>query len=85
MEYIKENLQRTKVIMIEQVGSTAGRIWDILQREDELTISQLPKALKQKDSLVYQALGWLAREGKIEYRTQGNKTIISLAREQVHS
>jgi len=70
--------------MIEQVGKTAGRIWDILQQKDELTISQLPKVLKEKDSLVYQALGWLAREGKIEYRTQGNKTIISLVREEVH-
>lgn len=70
--------------MIEKVGSTAGRIWDILQQKDELTISQLPKVLKEKDSLVYQALGWLAREGKIEYRTHGNKTVISLVREEVH-
>ena len=70
--------------MITEIGKTAGRIWDILQQKDELTISQLPKALKVKESLVYQGLGWLAREGKIEYRTQGNKTIISLAREEVH-
>lgn len=71
--------------MITEIGNTAGRIWEILQQEDELTISQLPKALKVKESLVYQGLGWLAREGKIEYRTQGNKTVISLAREEVHS
>ena len=71
--------------MIEQVGITAGRIWDALQKEDQLTISQLPKILKEKDSLVYQGLGWLAREGKIQYRQDGNRTVISLAGQEVHS
>jgi hypothetical protein len=28
--------------------------------------------------ITYQALGWLAREGKIEYRSEGRMTFVSL-------
>jgi hypothetical protein len=31
-----------------------------------------------KDTVVYQAVGWLAREDKIEYHTKGNKTVLSV-------
>jgi predicted transcriptional regulator len=62
--------------MKETVGKTAGRVWELLKKNHEMTISQLPKALKQKDTVVYQAVGWLAREDKIAYRTKGNKTVL---------
>jgi hypothetical protein len=32
--------------------------------------------------ITYQALGWLAREGKIEYHTQKAKTSVSLKDEE---
>ncbi len=62
--------------MKETVGKTAGRVWEILKKNHEMTLSQLPKALKQKDTVVYQAVGWLAREDKIAYRTKGKKTVL---------
>jgi Mn-dependent DtxR family transcriptional regulator len=64
--------------MKETVGKTAGRVWELLKKNHEMTLSQLPKALKQKDTVVYQAVGWLAREDKIEYHTKGNKTVLSV-------
>jgi len=64
--------------MKEVVGQTAGRVWELLHKNHEMTISQLPKALKQKDTVVYQAVGWLAREDKIEYHTKGKKTTLSI-------
>lgn len=70
--------------MQDKIGATAGKIWDALRSKDKVTISQLPKLIKEKDSLTYQGLGWLAREGKIEYASQGNKTFVSLAREEVN-
>jgi hypothetical protein len=39
----------------------------------------LPKLLKEKSMVVYQAVGWLAREDKIEFRKDATKTWISLA------
>lgn len=64
--------------MKEKIGATAGEIWKILQKKDKVAISQFPRLMNEKSVLVNQALGWLAREDKIEYQTAGNKTLISL-------
>jgi len=63
----------------EKIGETAGKIWQILQEKDEVSISQLPRIIDEKSAIINQALGWLAREDKIKYRTQANKTFVSLA------
>jgi len=65
--------------MKEHIGTTAGRIWDTLQERERVSLSQLPKLLKERDTVVYQALGWLAREDKVEYRSQGKGTYVSLS------
>ncbi len=65
--------------MKEKIGKTAGKIWDILQKQEEVAISQFPGMLNEKAVIVNQALGWLAREDKINYRKEGNRTLISLA------
>ena len=64
--------------MIEKIGETAGEVWKVLKEEGEVNISQLPRLLNEKSTVVYQAVGWLARENKIEYRTVGAKTFVSL-------
>ncbi len=64
--------------MIEKIGETAGEVWRILKEREEVNISQLPRLLNEKSAVVYQAVGWLARENKIEYRTVGAKTFVSL-------
>jgi Mn-dependent DtxR family transcriptional regulator len=63
----------------DKIGKTAGAIWKILKKKKEVNVTELPKLLKEKSSLVYQALGWLAREDKIEYQTKAAKTFVSLA------
>lgn len=65
--------------MKDQIGDTAGKIWNLLNEMGEVAISQLPRILDEKSILVYQALGWLARENKVNYRTDANRTYISLA------
>ena len=64
--------------MIHQIGNTAGNLWLLLKNRGEISVSQLPKMMEEKSIVVHQALGWLAREGKINYRTEGNKTLVSL-------
>jgi Mn-dependent DtxR family transcriptional regulator len=64
--------------MKAKVGETAGKIWNLLKEKGEVNISQLPRLLNEKSVIVHQALGWLAREDKIEYRTEAGKTYISL-------
>ena len=65
--------------MKEKVGETAGQIWDLLKKKGEINMAEVPRLLKEKSSVVYQAIGWLARENKIEYRTAATKTFVSLA------
>jgi Winged helix-turn-helix domain (DUF2582) len=50
----------------DRVGSTAGQIWHTLSNGGPLTITQLKKKLDGEGELLNFALGWLAREDKIE-------------------
>ncbi len=64
--------------MKDRIGEIAGRIWTILGEKQDVDILKLPKILKEKGEIVYQALGWLAREDKINYHTKERKTFVSL-------
>lgn len=64
--------------MKELIGETAGKIWQILKKTEEVNLSGLPRLINEKSPVVYQAVGWLAREDKIAFRTKGTKTFISL-------
>ena len=68
--------------MKEKIGETAGKIWSTLKDNEEVNISQLPKVLNEKPVIVYQALGWLAREDKINYHVKGGKILVSLVEEK---
>ena len=68
--------------MKDRIGEIAGKIWTILGEKQNVNISKLPKILKEKGEIVYQALGWLAREDKINYHTKERKTFVSLSHEE---
>lgn len=50
---------------IETIGTNAGSVWTALNEAEALGVKQLKKITKLKDKEVFAALGWLAREGKI--------------------
>lgn len=50
----------------EVIGTYAGAVWEALNANGTLTVKQIKKATKLKDKEVFAALGWLAREGKVE-------------------
>ena len=52
--------------MNEQVGVTAGKVWNMLNDSGPQTLAQLKKRLNGSGELVGFALGWLAREDKVE-------------------
>ncbi len=68
--------------MKDRIGEIAGKIWTILGEKQNIDISKLPKILKEKGEIVYQALGWLTREDKIDYHTKEKKTSVSLSHEE---
>jgi hypothetical protein len=64
--------------MKEKIIDAAGKTWRYLGQNGETNVSQLPKVLKEKEPVIFQALGWLAREDKINYSTKNRRTFVSL-------
>ncbi|MDE5918429.1 MAG: winged helix-turn-helix domain-containing protein [Duncaniella sp.] len=65
----------------DTIGQMAGNVWVALNEAEALDTKQLKKNAKLKnDRELYAALGWLAREGKVNF-TAGNDSkeiIVSL-------
>ena len=53
----------------EAIGSWAGLVWTALNESNVLGLKQLKKITKLKDKEVFAAIGWPAREGKVEIQT----------------
>lgn len=64
----------------EKIGCYAGLVWNALNEADVLGTKQIKKMTKLKDKEVYAAIGWLAREGKvnIEESKDGKELLVSL-------
>jgi hypothetical protein len=62
----------------EKIGEEAGKVWMLLGDKGSLQIAQIPRLLNDSSELVYQALGWLARESKLHYKVAGGATSVSL-------
>lgn len=71
--------------MKERVIEAAGKTWRFLGQNGEANVSQLSKALNEKDEVVLQALGWLAREDKINYITKNRRTFVALVESEVRA
>jgi hypothetical protein len=50
----------------ERVGVTAGKVWHLLDELGPQTVAQLKKRLDGSGEFIGFALGWLAREDKID-------------------
>ncbi len=51
---------------IDQIGETAGIVWQCLDSHEFISMAQLIKSIDVPRDVVMQAVGWLAREDKIE-------------------
>lgn len=68
----------TNVSCVGQIGETAGLVWHVLEKSGPMTLAKLAKELSAPRDVVMQAVGWLAREGKIEIQESKRKRTISL-------
>jgi hypothetical protein len=62
----------------EQIAECAERIVAVLVRIRQANILQLSEHLTDRSTLIYQAIGWLAREGRISYERHGNQVYVLL-------
>lgn len=69
----------------DTIGLSAGSVWAALNEADALGTKQLKKMAKIKtEKELFAALGWLAREGKINFveSEDGKELIISLVQDK---
>jgi hypothetical protein len=65
--------------MVESIGQAAGEVWKMLAKsKDPVNITDVPKKTKLTSQLAYQGMGWLAREGKLQYQQKGRSIYVSL-------
>ncbi len=62
----------------EQIGFSAGRIYDYLNNNGESTFSKMKKELDLKGNFADLGLGWLAREDKVEISKKGTSVNVRL-------
>jgi len=60
--------------LTNKIGEDAGKIWRLLESQGEFDISSIAKFTQIKTHDAYTALGWLAREEKIQ-TTHENKQL----------
>ena len=66
------------MMITEQAGEFAGRIWTALNETEGLTFKQIKKETKLKDKELFLGLGWLLREDKIFAHVEGEEEIVVL-------
>ena len=62
------------------IGEAAGISWRYLEQHGETTLSKLKQGTKLSDQLLLMALGWLARENKLNFVQDRRSLKVSLKR-----
>ena len=66
----------------DQIGMTAGEVWHALSENGGMSLAKLVKTIDAPRDLVMQAVGWLARENKVQIVEQKRVKTISLISEE---
>lgn len=63
---------------IEQIGQSAGEVWRCLSEEGSMSLAKLVKSVNAPRDVVMQAIGWLAREDKLDIEETSRGRIVQL-------
>ena len=64
--------------LIDQIGVSAGQIYEYLNSNGESSFSKMKKELDLKGNFADLGLGWLARENKVEISKKGTSVSVRL-------
>jgi len=67
--------------MSEMIGIAAGKIWQYLKKNEVASVSKIAKETALSRNEVQRAIGWLAREGKLNIEMEGRTELLSLKSE----
>lgn len=58
-----------------QIGQVAGKLWKTLDGQGAQSLAALKKSTNDPDDLVVAAVGWLAREDKLDFSTNDGRSV----------
>jgi hypothetical protein len=64
--------------MASSVKQCTERVLNVLAKSERVNVLSVAELLGERNVIVYQAIGWLAHEGKIRYVQEGNQVYVSL-------
>ncbi|KAF3984613.1 MAG: winged helix-turn-helix domain-containing protein [Methylococcales symbiont of Hymedesmia sp. n. MRB-2018] len=64
--------------MADTIGVAAGKIWEYLNNKDATSVSKVTKETGLSKNEVQRAIGWLAKEDKLNIETEGRTELLSL-------
>jgi hypothetical protein len=70
--------QSQRSLSAEEIGQVAGDLWHVLDTDGPQTLAAIKKAVDAPNDFVLAAIGWLAREDKLEFSGNSRSLKISL-------
>jgi predicted ArsR family transcriptional regulator len=64
--------------LYESIGAAAGKIWSFLAESGPASATKLADGVGLDRTEVQRAIGWLAREGKVNVERKGKNEFFSL-------
>ena len=69
--------------MLDNIGNVAGAIWRYLEINDEASVTKLTREIGENERTVLMGVGWLAREGKLNFEQRKQGIYITLKTQQL--
>lgn len=63
---------------VESIGAVSDHVSEYLERNGPVTLSKLARGIRVPRDLVMQAVGWLARDGRIEFHEGERSKLVSI-------
>jgi hypothetical protein len=68
----------SRVLDNEHIGHVAGDVWQLLDKDGGQSLPAIKKAIDAPGDIVLAAIGWLAREDKLNFSKSGRSLTVSL-------
>jgi hypothetical protein len=78
-EPTRESAKGAVTVSHDQIGATAGVLWEALSKHGPLTFAALMERVDAPQSLFFMAIGWLSREEKLRFESSGGDYLVRLA------
>lgn len=75
---VQQTAQDTLSYEVDGIGTVSGAVWEYLTENQPVTLSKLARDIDAPRDLVMQGVGWLAREGKIQFEKGPRSKLVSL-------